>query len=52
MADLNQDDALKLIQLQTGLVLLWAFSSLSNIATSTPAAKQHRIIVLIGTLTG
>ena len=51
MADLNEDDILKLIQLQT--LLLWlAFSSLSVIATSTPAAKQHQMIVFIGRLTG
>ena len=31
---------------------LWAFSSLSNIATLTPAAKQHQIIVFIGRLAG
>ena len=42
-ADLNEDDILKLVQLQTVLLLLMAFSSLSNIATSTPAAKQHQL---------
>ena len=46
---LNEDINLKLIQLQTVLLLL-AFSSLLNITASTPAAKQHQIIVLIGGL--
>ena len=43
---------LKLIQLQGVLLLLWAFSSFSDIATATPAAKLHQIIVLIGRLAG
>ena len=51
LADLNEDVNLKLIQLQTVLLLL-AFSSLFNITASTPAAKQHQIIVLIGGLAG
>ena len=52
MADVNEDDVLQLIQLQTVLLLLWAFSSLSNIATSSPAAKKHQILVFIGKLAG
>ena len=53
MADLNEDDISKLIQLLTVLLLLlWAFSSLSNVATSTAAAKQHQMIVFIGRLAG
>ncbi|WP_419648360.1 hypothetical protein [Thiolapillus sp.] len=52
LADLNEDVNLKLIQLQTVLLLLLAFSSLLNITASTPAAKQHQIIVLIGGLAG
>ena len=51
MADHNEAYIFELIQLQT-VLLLWAFSSLSNIATSTPAAKQHQIIVFIVTLAG
>ena len=51
LADLNEDVNLKLIQLQTVLLLL-AFSSLLNITASTPAAKHHEIIVLIGGLAG
>ena len=51
MADLNKHDIVKLIQLQT-VLLLWAFSQLSNIATSTPAAKQQQIIVVVETLAG
>ena len=52
MVDLNEDDILKLIQLQTIINLLWALSSLSNIATTAPAAKQHQIIIFIGRLAG
>ena len=52
MADLNEDDIFKANPTPNHLLMLRTFSSLSNIATSTPAAKQHRIIVLIGTLTG
>ena len=52
LADLNEDVNLKLIQLQTVLLLLSAFSSLLNVTGSTPAAKQHQIIVLIGGLAG
>ena len=52
LADLNEDVNLKLIQLQTIFLLLLAFSSLLNITASTPAAKQHQIIVLIGGLAG
>ena len=33
-------------------VLLQAFSSLSNTATSTPAAKQHQMIIFMGRLLG
>ena len=51
LADLNEDVNLKLIQLKTVLLLL-AFSSLLNITASTPAAKQHQMIVLTGELTG
>ena len=51
LADLNENVNLKLIQLQTVLLLL-AFSSFLNITALTPAAKQHQIIVLIGGLTG
>ena len=36
LADLNEDDNLKLSQLQNVLLLLLAFSSLSNVAASTP----------------
>ena len=43
MADFNKDDHFKLIQIQTVTLLLQAFSSSSNIATETPAAKNiHR----------
>ena len=42
-ADLNEEDILKLVQLRAVLLPLMAFSSLSNIATSTPAAKQHQL---------
>ena len=52
MVDLTEDNILKLIQCQTVFLLLWAFSSFSNIATSTPAVKHHQIIMLIGKLTG
>ena len=52
LADLNEDVNSKLIQLQTVLLLLLAFSSLLNITASTPAAKQHQIIVLIAGLAG
>ena len=41
----------KLILLRT-LLLLRAFSSLFNIPTPTPAAKQHQMIVFIGRLAG
>ena len=43
MADLSKDDILKLIQLQTVLLPYWFFSSLSDSATSAPAAKQYQI---------
>ena len=52
LADLNEYDNLGLIQPQIVLLLLLAFSSLSNITASTPAAKQHQIIVFIGGLVG
>ena len=52
LTDLNEDDNLKLSQLKIFLLLLLAFSSLSNITASTPAAKQQQIIDLIGTLAG
>ena len=51
LADLNEDDDLKLIQFRAVLLLL-TFSSHSHIAASTPAAKQHQMIVLTGELTG
>ena len=51
LADLNEDVNLKLIQLQTVLLLL-AFSSLLNVTASTPEAKHHQIILLIGGLAG
>ena len=47
MVDLNEDDILKLIQIQTVFLLLWALSSLSNIVASTPAATQHQTVVFI-----
>ena len=40
MSDLNDDDIFMLIHLQTALLLLWAFSSLSNIATATQGEKN------------
>ena len=43
LIDLSEGDDLELIQLQTVLLLLLAFPSLSNIAASTPAAKQQII---------
>ena len=52
LADLNEDDNLRLIQLQTVLLLLLAFYLISKIAASTSAAKQHQIVVLIGGLAG
>ena len=52
LADLNEDVNLKLIQFQTVLLLLLAFSSLLNFTASTPAAKHHQTIVLIGGLAG
>ena len=52
MADLNEDDILKQIQLQTVLLLLRAFSLLSETATSTPAAEQDQMIAFIGRLAG
>ena len=52
LVDLNEDINLKLIQLQTVLLLLLAFSSLLNITASTLAAKQRQLIVLIGGLAG
>ena len=52
MTYLNEDDILKLVQVQIILLLLWAFSSLSGIATSTPTAKLYQIIVLTGRLAG
>ena len=42
MADLNEDDILKLVQRKTAFLLLRAFSSLSNIATATPAVKKKK----------
>ena len=52
LADFNEDVNLKQIQLQTVRLLLLSFSSLLNITASTPAAKHHRIIVLLGGLAG
>ena len=53
MTNPDEDDVSHLIQLQTILLLLlWAFSSLSNISASTPAAKLHQTIVFIGRLAG
>ena len=52
LADLNENVSLKLIQLQTVLLLLLVFSSLLNITASTLAVKQHQIIVFIGELAG
>ena len=52
MADLNEDDILKQIQLQTVLLLLRAFSLLSETAASTPAAEQDQMIAFIGRLAG
>ena len=52
MTDLNEDDILELIQLKTVLLLLLAFSSLPNIAASTPETKQRQMIVFIGRLSG
>ena len=43
LADLNEDDNLKLSQLSNVLLLLLAFPSLTNVAASTPTAKQHQI---------
>ena len=51
-AYLNEDIDIKLIQLQTLLLLLFAFSTLLNITASTPAEKQHQFTVLIGELAG
>ena len=42
----------KALWLQTVLLPLLAFSWLLNITASTPTAKQHQIIVLIGGLAG
>ena len=50
LADLNKDVNLKLIQLKTVHLLFLAFSSLLYITASTPTAKQHHIIVLLGGL--
>ena len=52
LADPYEDVNLKLIQLQTVLLFLLAFSSLLDITASTPAAKHHQVIVLIGELAG
>ena len=52
LADLNEDVNLKLIQLQTVLLFLLAFSSFFNITASTPAAIQRQSTVLIGGLAG
>ena len=52
MTDLNEDDILELIQLKTVLLLWLAFSSLPNIAASTPETKQRQMIVFIGRLSG
>ena len=52
LADLNEDNNLKLVQPQTVRLLLLAFSSLFSITASIPAAKHHQIIVLIGELAG
>ena len=51
LAVLNEENNLKLSQLQNALLLL-AFSSFSNVAASTPAAKQHQSIVIIGGFAG
>ena len=51
MADLNNSGILKLVQVQN-MNLLLAFSSLFNIATPAPAAKQHQMITFIRRLTG
>ena len=51
MAEFNEDDILKLIQLQTTLLLMKALSSLSNIAKSPPPAKKlTKMSVFIGRL--
>ena len=53
MADLNDDDIFKLIQLKTAPLLLRTFSSPSDIATATPSAKQNKkMIVFIGRFAG
>ena len=53
MADLDENDVLKLIPLQTVVFLLRAFFfSLSKFATLAPAAKQNQLIVFIGRLAG
>ena len=51
MAGFNEDDNLKLSQLQNVLLLL-AISSLSNVAASTPATKQHQITVSVRRFAG
>ena len=50
MADLNEDNILKLIHLQTVLFLLRAFSSLSISEASTSAGEKRQIIILISKL--
>ena len=54
LANLNEDDNQKLTQIHTVMLLLLALSlsSLSNIAVSTTAAKQHQIIVFFWRLAG
>ena len=47
LADLNEDDILKLIQLQIVFLLVRAFSLLSIIALSTPAVKQQMIVFIL-----
>ena len=51
IADLNEDDVLNPIKIQT-VLLLGAFSSLSNIVTLTTAAKQFQTIGFIERLAG
>ena len=45
MAYLNEVDISKLIQQKNILLLLHNFSSFSNSATSTPAGKEHQMIM-------
>ena len=52
LADLNEDDNQTLIRIQPVILRLLAFHSTPNIAASTPAAKHHQMIVIIGKLAG